>query len=118
MTLPKILRQSPGKSLKDFKRGLDNLTPEDHMRSKIVFHSWAMLGASTASMSLFLRVFSADSILSGASSVGFSIFILGIAGLQFVEWRKERQKLKGFDKMNKLMKKRESGNLGSLNVDS
>lgn len=104
MKLPLILKQSPRQSLKDFKRGLNELTPRDHMESKIVFHFWAMFGATTASISLFLRIFSTESILSRTSSISFSIFILAIAGLQFVEWKKERQKLKSFKDMNKLMK--------------
>ncbi len=110
MGLPLILRQSPKKSLKDFKRGLKELTTQDHMNSKIAFHLWAMIGASTASMSFLLRIFNSDSISSVASTLGFGIFIGAISGLQFVEWRKEKQKLNNFDKMNDIIKKSQAVN--------
>ena len=108
MAIALILRQSPKKSLKDFKRGLSQLTPKDHMRSKIVFHSWATFGATMASLSLLLRVFDTNNILSAGSTLGFGIFVAGMAGLQFVEWRKEKQKLTNLDNMTKLIKKNKS----------
>ncbi len=109
MTLPKILRQNPKQSLKDFKKGLNNLTPKDHMIAKKTGHFWGILGASTASIGILLQVPYSINFLPGLSKFGFGILVGAIAYLQFVEWRNERQKLRGFEKLNNSIEKETKG---------
>ncbi len=104
MTLPKILRQNPKQSLKDFKRGLEMITPKQRIHSKMAGNFWAMLGGSTASLFLFLQIFYSESVLAGATRAGFALLMGGVGWLQFVEWRTERQKLKGMDEFAKKLK--------------
>lgn len=103
--IPLILRQHPKKSWKMFKEGLKNLTPMDHALAKCTGHFWAVFGASAASMALLLQVPYGDQVLPTSTKAGFGIFVGAIAWLQFVEWRKEKQKIFGLEQMKSLMKK-------------
>lgn len=95
MTIPKLFRQNPIQSMKDFKRGLNEITPKDALLSKKVFHFWAALGAAMAATSLFLQSFSGGEFLPTMGTLGFGIFVGGISGLQVTEYRKVNQTIKG-----------------------
>ncbi len=120
MTLPLILRQNPVQSLKDFKRGLNNLTPKDHAIAKKSGHMWAIFGATSASFSLLFQIPSSPTLNAALSKLGFGLFVGAIGYLQFVEWRKERQKIKGIENMKIQLEKeteaRKNGN--SIITDS
>ena len=105
-TLPLILRQNPLQSLKDWKRGFEELTPLDHSIAKRVAHFWAILGATTAAIALLLQVPYGDETLPTTVKLGFGIFISAIAYLQFVEYRKENQKVKGLESMKGMMEEK------------
>ena len=77
------------------------------MRSKKTAHFWGTFGASAACLSLFVRIPYSESFIQGASTLGFGTLIGAIAYLQYIEWRKERQKLNGFAQMKASMKKNE-----------
>ena len=99
-----ILKQNPVKSWKDLKKGFNKLTPMDHAVAKRTGHFWGMLGGSTASMSLLLQVPFGDKLLPSISTLGFGILVAALSYLQFVEWRKENQKITGLDNMKKITK--------------
>lgn len=103
MKLAKIFRQNPKQSIRDFRKGLNQLTPLDHLRAKEAGHFWGMLGGSTACLSLLLQVPYSEKFLSGSSTLGFGILVGGISYLQFVEWRKSKQSIQGLKKMNQVM---------------
>ncbi len=74
------------------KEGYKNLKPIDHIKAKKNGHLWAVIGGSLA-----LTVMLYNGIWY------FSVFIAALIWLQFVELRKERQKIDGIVKMEQLM---------------
>lgn len=114
--LPKILRQNPIQSLKDWKHGFNNLTLLDHALAKRVGHFWGMVGAGTASLSLMLRITLDGSFLDNSTKAGFGLIVAAFGYLQFVEWRRENQKVHGLEKMKELTKTMEVQN-GNINLD-
>lgn len=108
--LPKILRQSPIQSYKDLRKGFNELTPLDHAYSKRIGHFWGMFGGTAGALSLAFRAPHADSNLSEVSMFGFAFIVGSFAWLQFVEWRKEDQKINELKKMKEEIKRMEAQN--------
>ena len=108
----KIFNQSVQQSWKDYKEGFNRLKPIDHAIAKRVGHFWAILGAGTASVSLltqgisklFYAIINNNVESSIFSTLGFGLLVGAISYLQFIEWRKENQKVSGLEKMEESMK--------------
>ena len=92
-----IFRQNPIKSWKDWKKGFNKLTSMDHAIAKRAGHFWGILGATMASLSLIVQSF--DGVKLSTSTLGFGILVGAIAYLQFIEWRKENQKITSLERM-------------------
>lgn len=89
----KLFKQSPAKSWREYKDALRNLTPLDHAQAKQAGHFWAMLGGSTACAALLTQVPGGATYAVRFATLGFAILVGGISYLQYVEWRKETQKI-------------------------
>lgn len=103
MTTPLLFKQSPIKSYKMWKEGFRNLTPLDHCFAKRSGHFWGMFGGTTACLALLAQIPFGHNVISGAASLGFGIMTGGFAWLQFVEWRKEEQKIYELKKMMEMI---------------
>jgi hypothetical protein len=101
--LPLLFRQSPVKSMRMWKEGFSKLTPLDHSYAKRDGHLWAIFGATTFSLTFLVQVASMGSWLMTFQKAGVGIFVGAIAYLQFVEYRKETQKIKELNDMKQYM---------------
>lgn len=99
--LPLLFRQSPVKSFRMWKAAFNEITPLQHALAKSAGHFWGMLGGSCATSALFLQLLFFDGSGFGALTMfGFGVFVGAISYLQFVEWRKAEQQIKGIRDMN------------------
>ncbi|KKM18812.1 hypothetical protein LCGC14_1661880 [marine sediment metagenome] len=78
--------------IKKLKEGYKKLTPLDHARAKKSGHQWAIIGGALAIGVMFYR-----------GVWYFALFLGAIIWLQYVELRKEKQKIDGIIKMQEQM---------------
>lgn len=85
-----------------WKEGFSKLTPMDHALAKRTGHLWAFFGGITACAALLIQVPYGKSLLPTATLLGFGVLVGGISYLQFIEWRKENQKIEGLNALKKM----------------
>ena len=86
-----------------WKEGFRNLTVLDHAYAKRSGHFWGTLGGGCAGLFLILQVPMGKNIMNGAATLGFGVLTCAISYLQFVEWRKEDQKVYELLKMKEMI---------------
>lgn len=78
--------------VKRLKEGYKKLTPLDHARAKKSGHLWAVIGGILAT-----------AVTTYNGSWHWGIFLLAITWLQYVELRKEKQRIDGIIKMQEMV---------------